>query len=74
MASSATGRAPRAPSTAQAVHRLRGVTSLVGGSDGCCAAATGGVFCWGSGEFGQLGNGTTTPFSAVPARVQGLDA
>ena len=34
----------------------------------CAQTADNGVYCWGSGYYGQLGNGST---STIPVRVQG---
>jgi alpha-tubulin suppressor-like RCC1 family protein len=39
---------------------LTGVTSLAGGYNHTCAIASGTVYCWGSNNFGQLGENTTT--------------
>ena len=56
---------------------LTGVTSLVSEYYGYCAQLTsGGVDCWGSGYYGQLGNGifytTGNGGSATPVEVEGV--
>ncbi len=43
-----------------------------GGDHACALRATGGVVCWGSSAFGQLGAGTTGGGSATPVAVTGL--
>ena len=41
----------------------------------CAAKATGGVFCWGANEVGQLGSGAANPTpNPSPTAVSGLDA
>ena len=48
-----------------------GVTGLAAGDDYTCAVVNGGVQCWGSNEYGGLGDGTTTdrltPVQAIAA-------
>lgn len=39
---------------------LTGVTNVSAGDRHSCAVANGDVYCWGAGDFGQLGNGTTS--------------
>lgn len=52
---------------------IKGVASIaVGGSHNCALKATGEVVCWGSGEWGALGNGDPSN-SSSPVQVDGLD-
>lgn len=54
------------------VEGLAGVTAISSFSDHTCALdADGAVWCWGDNDFGQLGDGTTSP-SNVPLAVPGL--
>jgi glucose/arabinose dehydrogenase/alpha-tubulin suppressor-like RCC1 family protein len=48
-----------------------GVTSISAGGFFTCALVDGGARCWGSGFFGQLGNGLSEN-SSVPVLVEGL--
>lgn len=49
------------------------IKEIATGGDFTCAVTTAGdVWCWGSNEYGQLGNGTTT-HSARPVRVKITD-
>jgi alpha-tubulin suppressor-like RCC1 family protein len=50
-----------------------GVQAVAAGGYSTCALLTSGqVWCWGDDSFGQLGNGQSSGFSAVPVQVQGL--
>jgi alpha-tubulin suppressor-like RCC1 family protein len=48
-----------------------GTTITAGVAHTCGLSSSGAVLCWGSNEFGQLGNGSTTSFTS-PVQVVGL--
>lgn len=49
-----------------------GVSAITAGSDHTCALTTsGGVMCWGQGDFGRLGDGSSID-KTVPVAVSGL--
>jgi hypothetical protein len=59
------------PTLVSALSAGAGVSSVAAGSQHSLARlASGAVFGWGSNEFGQLGTGTSMPFSSTPVRVQ----
>jgi alpha-tubulin suppressor-like RCC1 family protein len=49
-----------------------GVTSISAGREHACAVVGGGVKCWGTNEYGQLGNGAHSVSGSAPAFVVGL--
>lgn len=61
-------------STQKTPTRVSGSVSFkmikVGSSAACGLSVSGAAYCWGDGEFGQLGNGATTT-SNVPVAVSG---
>ena len=59
------------PAIAKKLSRVIAVASG-GDSNFCAALSTGGVDCWGSDAYGDLGNGTLTQFSDVPVAVVGI--
>jgi alpha-tubulin suppressor-like RCC1 family protein len=44
------------------------ITGIVANEGAMCAIASGDVYCWGSGAYGKLGNGSTTS-SSIPVRA-----
>ncbi len=64
---------PQATGLYDGVNSAATATGVAAGSMHTCAVVDGGAKCWGYNEFGQLGNGTTTP-SSPPAWVSGLSA
>jgi alpha-tubulin suppressor-like RCC1 family protein len=53
---------------------LTDVASIAtGGYHSCAITASGGAFCWGQGQYGELGDGTNQN-SAVPVAVSGLSS
>jgi alpha-tubulin suppressor-like RCC1 family protein len=64
------------PSPAPAISGLSGVEQVVmGGFHTCARLTSGAVKCWGGGDVGQLGDGTTTYNRSIPgAAVSGISA
>lgn len=63
---------PRAVSTTGALAG-KTVTSIEAGAYFTCAAAGGAAFCWGNGNYGNLGNGSTS-YASVPTPVDATGA
>jgi hypothetical protein len=65
------------PSSRTDIVEVRGITDAVDvvamQATMCARSADGSVRCWGRGTFGELGNGTRTPWTNVPVRVAGID-
>jgi alpha-tubulin suppressor-like RCC1 family protein len=59
--------------TPRQVPGLTGIIQIAAGDggDGYAVGSDGSVWAWGANNYGQLGNGTTTP-STVPIKVPGL--
>jgi len=54
---------------------LTGVAELALGTSHACARKTDGtVWCWGSNDHGELGNGTTTASLTTPVKATGISA
>ncbi len=55
---------------------VAGITNAIGVSAGaahtCALLAGGGIACWGNNEAGQLGAGSSAPYSKVPVPVLGI--
>ncbi len=48
------------------------IAAISAGFNHTCAIVDGGAQCWGGNDHGQLGNSSTTTYSAVPVQVEGL--
>ena len=55
----------------QVMGLTEGVTQISAGTGHTCAVVSGGAFCWGGNDFGQLGSGDNTK-KLVPHQVTGL--
>ncbi|MFN4295197.1 MAG: RCC1 domain-containing protein, partial [Thermoflexales bacterium] len=62
--------APPAQQTPQPRYNFAAIH--LSGQHACALTMQGGVLCWGSNQYGQLGNGTTK-HSGQPVKVRGLD-
>ena len=68
-----TARPTDGPHTAAVVPRLTHVESVAMNVESACAVlANGSVHCWGTNNYGQLGNGTTSTELSKPVLVKGL--
>jgi alpha-tubulin suppressor-like RCC1 family protein len=68
-----TGRPTDGPHTAAVVPRLTHVVSVAMNVESACAVlANGSVHCWGTNNYGQLGDGTISATPSKPVLVKGL--
>jgi len=65
---------PNRPTASNVVSMTINVTSLATGGGHSCGILQGVVRCWGSDQFGQLGDGSAGIGRATPADVSGLGA
>jgi alpha-tubulin suppressor-like RCC1 family protein len=69
------GNAPSVESASDVPVKVSGLTNVAaiagGGSNGYALTSSGGVYSWGAGDTGQLGNGQTG-FADTPVPVSGL--
>ena len=62
------------PTTVSGISGAVSVSTVADSDEGCASLSTGGIMCWGSNTYGQLGNGTTKqPHSTTqPVNVIGF--
>ena len=68
--SDALSSVPVAVDTSGVLHG-KAVTSVGSGGSNVCVVAAGGAYCWGRGEFGQLGDDRDAVATAAPVSVSG---
>ncbi len=68
------GPGSAASTPAATIGRTTFTQVAVGMAHTCGLTTAGGVLCWGSGTWGELGDGTTTGSRPVPAPVVGLSS
>lgn len=62
------------PSPVNVTGLPAGATKIVAGNDFNCVIVSGGVWCWGRNEQGQLGSPAWPSLSATPLRASGLES
>ena len=66
-----TGTYVATPVQVTGISNATAISAGTGGAHSCALLATGRVECWGSNDYGQLGNGSTTD-SSTPVQVSGI--